>query len=78
MNTQETITKVVNALKGNDELTRDFKKNPKKVLENLLKIDLPDEKLDEIVEGVKAKLDLEKLGEGGLLKKAKKLFGGRK
>ena len=72
MNTQETITKVVNALKGNDELTRDFKKNPKKVLENLLKIDLPDEKLDEIVEGVKAKLDLEKLGEGGLLKKAKK------
>ena len=76
---KEKIEEIVKKLTENKDLLDDFKKNPIKVVEKLLGIDLPDEKLEAIVDGVKAKLDFDKLDDaldgklgdalGGILKK---------
>ncbi|MBQ7929716.1 MAG: hypothetical protein IKI93_08905 [Clostridia bacterium] len=76
---KEKIEEIVKKLTENKDLLDDFKKNPIKVVEKLIGIDLPDEKLEAIVDGVKAKLDFDKLDDaldgklgdalGGILKK---------
>jgi uncharacterized protein YpuA (DUF1002 family) len=76
---KEKIEEIVKKLTENKDLLEDFKKNPIKVVEKLIGIDLPDEKLEAIVNGVKAKLDFDKLDDaldgklgdalGGILKK---------
>ena len=76
---KEKIEEIVKKLTENKDLLDDFKKNPSKVVEKLIGIDLPDEKLEAIVDGVKAKLDFDKLDDaldgklgdalGGILKK---------
>ena len=73
------IEEIVKKLTENKDLLDDFKKNPIKVVEKLIGVDLPDEKLEAIVDGVKAKLDFDKLDDaldgklgdalGGILKK---------
>lgn len=76
---KEKIEEIVKKLTENKDLLDDFKKNPIKVVEKLIGIDLPDEKLEAIVDGVKAKMDFDKLDDaldgklgdalGGILKK---------
>lgn len=76
---KEKIEEIVKKLTENKDLLEDFKKNPIKVVEKLIGIDLPDEKLEAIVDGVKAKMDFDKLDDaldgklgdalGGILKK---------
>ena len=76
---KEKIEEIVKKLTENKDLLDDFKKNPIKVVEKLIGIDLPDEKMKAIVDGVKAKLDFDKLDDaldgklgdalGGILKK---------
>ena len=76
---KEKIEEIVKKLTENKDLLDDFKKNPIKVVEKLIGIDLPDEKLEAIVDGVKAKLEFDKLDDalvgklgdalGGILKK---------
>ena len=45
-----------------------FDKNPASVIEELIGIDLPDDQVNQLVEGIKAKIQLEKVGNalGGL------------
>ena len=52
--------------KAADSLIKD--KNPVKAVESVVGIDLPDEKINEIIEGIKAKINLDELTEkaGGL------------
>ena len=66
---KEKIEAIVKKLTENKDLMDDFKKDPIKTVEKLLGIDLPDEKLEAIVDGVKAKLDFDKLDDalGGKL-----------
>lgn len=76
---KEKIEEIVKKLTENKDLLDDFKKNPIKVVEKLIGVDLPDEKLEAIVDGVKAKMDFDKLDDaldgklgdalGGILKK---------
>ena len=76
---KEKIEEIVKKLTENKDLLEDFKKNPNKVVEKPIGTDLPDEKLEAIVNGVKAKLDFDKLDDaldgklgdalGGILKK---------
>lgn len=76
---KEKIEAIVKKLTENKDLMDDFKKDPIKTVEKLLGIDLPDEKLEAIVDGVKAKIDFDKLDDalggklgdavGGILKK---------
>ena len=70
---KELIEKAINKLKEDDDLLENFKKDPVKVVEKLLNVDLPDEKLEAIVEGIKAKLAIDDIGD--VLGKLGGLFG---
>lgn len=75
MDIQKIITEAVKALTENEELLREFNKNPGKTLEKKLGIDLPDEQINAVVAGIKAKLGLD-----DVMDAASKLMGllGRK
>ena len=64
------IEETVNKLKNDPKLMDEFKKDPVKALEGLTGLDLPDEMIEKVVTGVKAKLTVDKLGGAAdLLKK---------
>lgn len=69
MDIKEKIEEIVAKLKGDKNLTRSFKKNPVKTIEDLIGVDLPDEQIEKIVEAVKAKISA-----GGFIEKIKGLF----
>ena len=51
-----------------------FEKNPASVIEELIGVDLPDDQVNQLIEGIKAKIKLDQLGNalgglGGLFKK---------
>lgn len=76
---KEKIEEIVKKLTENKDLLENFKKNPVKTVETLLGIDLPDDTIEKIVDGVKAKITLGKLDDlkddlGGALGALKKLF----
>ncbi|MBQ4551591.1 MAG: hypothetical protein IKM26_00580 [Clostridia bacterium] len=73
MDVKELIEKAVELLTKDENLMESFKKEPIKTIEKLLNIDLPDEALESIVKGVKAKIDLDKVGD--VLGKLGGLFG---
>ena len=59
---KEKVEEIVEKVKGDENLQKSFKADPVKAVEKLLGIDLPDELLQKIVAGVKAKLNLDNLG----------------
>jgi hypothetical protein len=74
MEIKEKIEKVVKKLLSDKNLMEKFEKNPAKVIEELLGVDLPDDLVNQVIEGVKAKIKLEKVGDalgalGGLFGK---------
>ena len=75
-NIKEKIEEIVAKLKGDMSLMENFKSDPVKTVEKLIGVDLPDEAVGKVVEGVKAKISLDKLGDaaGDIKDKLKKLF----
>ena len=73
MDIQKMIALVVKGLTENEELLKAFNKNPAKTLEKILGIDLPDDQVNAVVAGVKAKLGLDDVLE--MAGKLKGLFG---
>ena len=73
MDIKKEIEKIVKKLLSDKDLMAKFEKNPTKVIEEYVGIDLPDDKLEALVEGIKAKISMDKIGDalGGL----KGLFG---
>ena len=63
MDIQKIINDVIAKLKDDDQLLANFKSNPTKVLEKLVGIDLPDDKIDPIIDGIMAKLKIDDLAE---------------
>lgn len=63
MDIQKIINDVIAKLKGDDQLLAKFKANPVKVLEDLVGIDLPDDKINAVIDGIKAKLSLDNLAD---------------
>jgi len=55
-NIKEKIEEIVEKIKGSDDLVALFKKDPIKAVEKVLDVDLPDEIIEKIVDGVKAKM----------------------
>lgn len=55
-NIKEKIEEIVEKIKGSDDLVDLFKKDPIKAVEKVLDVDLPDEIIEKIVDGVKAKM----------------------
>ena len=66
------IEEVVEKVKRDEGFQKQFKENPVKAVESLLGVDLPDETISKIVEGVKAKVNLDSAKD--LVGKIKGLF----
>ena len=71
-NIMEKINEIVEKLQENKDLMAKFKKDPVKAVEGLLGVDLPDEIIEKIVDGVKAKVAFDKLDDAASF--LKKLF----
>jgi len=57
------ITKVVEKVTKDEKLMDQFKKDPVKAVESVIGVDLPDDMLKKVVDGVKAKISVDKLGD---------------
>lgn len=71
MDIKGKIEELVNKIKSDKNLLAKFQKDPVSTVEELLGVDLPNDQVEKIVEAVKAKIDLDKLGGmlGGLFGK---------
>lgn len=72
MDLKEQIEKIVDQIKNDDDLKEQFKKEPVKAIEKVIGVDLPDDLIEKIVDGVKAKLSADTIS--GALGALKKLF----
>lgn len=78
MDIQKIITDVVAKLTGNPDLIKSFLANPVELLEKTFGIDLPDDQINQVIEGVKSQIDLSKIDlkdAAGLVGKLKGIFG---
>ncbi len=82
MDIQKIINEVIAKLQGDNGLLKDFAANPTELIKKIVKVDLNDAQIKQIIEAVKGKVDLSKIDmkeAAGLLGKLKgllsKLFG---
>ena len=68
---KDKIEDIVEKIKKDPKLLQKFKDEPIKTVEGLIGIDLPDDQIEKIVDAVKAKISLDKVGDllGGLFGK---------
>lgn len=73
MDIKAKIEELVGKIKKDPGIAAKFQKDPIATVEQLIGIDLPNDQIQGIVDGIKAKMDLDKMGNalGGL----GKLFG---
>ena len=73
---KKKIEEIVKKIKSDKNFASSFKKNPVKAVESVLGVDLPDDKINSIVDGVKAKLTSDKVSSkaSDLVDKVKGLF----
>lgn len=65
MDIKKMAAELVDKIRENPALLREFRENPVKVVESLTGIDLPDDQILQLAQLIKAKIDLDKAG--GLL-----------
>ncbi|MBR2951252.1 MAG: hypothetical protein IKC46_15575 [Lachnospiraceae bacterium] len=69
-NIKEKIEEIVEKISKDEKLQKQFKNDPVKALEKLLDVDLPDEVIEKIIDGVKAKLTVDTISDAvGMFKK---------
>lgn len=70
MDIKEMIQMMVEKVTSDKDLMEQFKKDPVRVVEKVLGIDLPDDMVEKIVDAVKAKITVDKLDDvAGAFKK---------
>ena len=71
LNIKEKVEQVVAKLRADDKLLEKFQANPNAVIEEYVGVDLPDDQVNALVDGIKAKLTADKLSSalGGLFRK---------
>ena len=71
MDIKKMVEELVQKLQKDPKLLEKFRSNPVSVVEELVGMDLPDDQIRQLAELVKAKIDLDKVGNilGGLFKK---------
>lgn len=74
MDVKEQIKKAVEKISKDKNLLEQFQKEPAKALKSVLGIDLPEDMVDQVIQGVKAKLTVDKASDAlgalkGFLKK---------
>lgn len=57
------VTELVDKAKKDEQFKAELSKNPVKAVEGVLGVDLPDDQVKKIVEGVKAKISLDNAGD---------------
>ncbi len=73
MDIKAKIDEVVNKVKNDSSFADKFKSEPVKAVEEVLGVDLPDDTVNKIIDGVKAKVNV-----SGVMDKLGGLFGGKK
>jgi len=68
---KDIIEDVVNKIKSDKDFAKKFNDDPVKTLEGVIGIDLPDDKINEVIDMVKAKI---KIDDSKVLGKLKNLF----
>lgn len=71
-NIKEKINEVVEKITKDKTLKEQFQANPVKAVEGILGVDLPDDIIQKIVEGVKGKISVDKISQ--TFDSLKKLF----
>lgn len=71
MDIKAKALELVEKIKNDPALLKQFRENPVKVVETIIGMDLPDDQINQLAELIKAKIDLDKVGSllGGLLGK---------
>lgn len=72
MDIKEKIEEIVEKIKKNPDIKKEFEKDPVKAIEKLLGVALPDDIVEKIVDGVKAKITVDSVAD--IAGKLKKLF----
>lgn len=73
MDIKAKIDEIVNKVKNDPEIASKFQKEPVKTVEGIIGVDLPDDVINQVVDGVKTKVNVD-----GLKDKLGGLFGGKK
>ena len=71
-NIKEKIEEVVSKVKNDPDFAKKFQEEPVKALEDVIGMDLPDDKINEVITAIKAKVNFD--SEGGIMDKVKGLF----
>ena len=58
---KEKIDEIVEKIKNDKDIAAKFQKDPITTVEGLIGIDLPNDQIEKIVEGIKAKIALDKI-----------------
>lgn len=69
---KEKIDEIVKKLKNDPKLLENFQKNPVKVVEDTIGVDLPEDQINGVVETIKTKINLDN---SGITDKLKGLLG---
>ena len=71
MDIKKTISDTVDKIKNDKDLAKKFQADPISTVEGLIGVDLPNDQVQKIVDGIQAKLNLDKLSGslGGLFGK---------
>lgn len=77
MDIKAKIEELVDKIKNDKDIKDEFKKDPVAVVEKLAGVDIPEDKIDEVVDAIKAKVKLDDIGDklGGIGDKIGGLFG---
>jgi hypothetical protein len=62
MDIKAKVEEIVEKIKSDKQILAKFEKDPAAVIEELIGIDLPNEQINNVVDAVKAKLTVDKLG----------------
>ena len=62
MDIKAKIEEIVKKITTSKALMEKFEKNPASVIEDLVGMDLPDEMVNQLIDGVKAKIKLDQVG----------------
>ena len=62
MDIKAKVEELVKKIQSDEALQAQFKEDPVKAVEGIVGVDLPDDTINSVVAGVKAKLNLDKLG----------------
>lgn len=74
MDIKAKIEQIVKKLLSDKDLMKKFQQNPAAVIEEYAGVDLPDDLVNQLIDGIKARIKLEQVGDalgalGGLFKK---------